>query len=86
VFDDAAQEDHVTTASDAIREALRALGGEASVAEVSEWIEHRYPLQWARSTIGTTMADLTFPGNRSSRFSTNQRILRRVGHGRYRLS
>jgi hypothetical protein len=71
------------TASDAIREAMDALGGEADVSVVKDWIEVRYPGRWADVT--TAVADLTYPGNASSTYSMDQRFLERVSRGRYRL-
>lgn len=74
----------MTTAVDAISEAMRALGGEASISDVTNWIERHYPRNWRAGTIATLMADLTLPGNRSSPFTPSERFLRRVGTDRYR--
>jgi len=76
----------MATAVDAIREAFVALGSEATIKEVTAWIGRRYPQKWSADTISTSMADLAFPGNPSSRFTTSQRFLRRVATGRYRMA
>lgn len=76
----------MTTAADAIREALVALGGEGTIKEVTAWVGRRYPRKWSADTISTSMADLAFPGNPSSRFGSSQRFLRRVATGRYRMA
>lgn len=76
----------MATAVDAIREALVAVGGEATIKEVTAWVGRRYPQRWSADTISTSMADLAFPGNPSSRFTTSQRFLRRVATGRYRMA
>jgi hypothetical protein len=73
----------VTTAADAIRQALDALGGEADAHDVKDWIEVRYPGQWVDVTV--EMADRTYPGNASSSYRHEQRFLERVSRGRYRL-
>jgi GTP pyrophosphokinase len=64
---------------------MRALGGEASIQEVEGWIERHHPGEWRASTVSTLLADLTYPGNPSSQFTTSQRFLQRVDRGRYRL-
>lgn len=68
---------------DAIREALLHFGGEGTIEQVKSYIKSKYGFKW--KDIGTTMADLTFPGSRSSTYSLNERFLERVGRGRYRL-
>ena len=73
----------MTTAADAIRSALEALGGEADARDVKEWVEARFPGQWADITV--QMADLTYPGNPSSTYPADERFLRRVKRGRYAL-
>jgi hypothetical protein len=73
----------VTTAADAIREAMEALGGAADARNVKEWVEARYPGRWVDVTVD--MADLTYPGNASSTYRHENRFLERVGRGRYRL-
>ena len=75
----------MTTAAEAIREAMLALGGEASIPEVTAWIAGHYPRRWRNSTISTEMADLTYPGSRSSEYPTSRRFLVRVRPGLYRL-
>lgn len=52
----------MTTAADAIRSALEALGGEADARDVKDWVEARFPGQWEDITV--QMADLTYPGTR----------------------
>ena len=49
----------MTTAADAIREAMKALGGEADARDVKAWVDARYPGGWADITV--QMADLTYP-------------------------
>ena len=71
------------TAAEAVWQAMTAMGGERSIEEVRDWIEARYPNQWV--DIGTTMADLTSPGNVSSSYSEEQRFLERISIGRYRV-
>lgn len=73
----------MTTAAEAIREAMDALGGEADAHDVKVWVDRRYPGAWADITV--QMADLTFPGNSSSTYPTEDRFLERVERGRYRL-
>jgi len=68
---------------DAIREALLYYGGEGTIEQAKSYIKSKYGSKW--KDIGTTMADLTFPGSRSSTYSLNERFLERVGRGRYRL-
>lgn len=73
----------MTTAAEAIKEAMEALGGEANARDVRDWVEARYPGRWADVT--TDMADLTEPGNASTTYRQDQRFLQRVSRGRYRL-
>lgn len=68
---------------EAILAAMKSLGGDQSIARVTDWIEERYPNRW--KDIGTTMADLTHPPNNSTRFTPDRHFLKRVGHGVYRL-
>jgi hypothetical protein len=75
----------MTTAAEAIHEALLARDGLGSVADVQEYVHERYPQRWAPTTIATLMADLTYPGNPTSAYPTSKRFLERVGSGRYRL-
>jgi hypothetical protein len=74
----------MTTAAEAIRSALEALGGEADARDVKSWIDARFPGQWADVTV--QMADLTLPGNASSTYPADRRFLRRVSRGRYALT
>ena len=72
-----------STAAEAIKEAMQALGGESTSREVSAWINDRYPGRW--KDISTAMADLTYPGSPSSTYPVSQRFLERIAPGRYRL-
>ena len=72
-----------STAAEAIKEAMHALGGEAASKDVSAWITQRYPGRW--KDVSTAMADLTYPGSPSSTYPESQRFLERVAPGRYRL-
>jgi hypothetical protein len=71
------------TAAEAIYQAMTALGGIRTRIEVELWISNHVEQQWA--DIGTAMADLTYPGNDSSRYKPEERFLERVSIGRYRL-
>jgi hypothetical protein len=71
------------TLDQAILLAMRSLSGERQISEVREWIEARYPGRWR--DVKTAMADLTFPGSRSSRHPAHARFLTRVSKGVYRL-
>ena len=73
----------MTTAAEAIREAMEALGGEPGAREVKVWVEARYPGGWVDITV--QMADLTHPGNASSTYPPSKQFLKRVGRGQYRL-
>ena len=73
----------MTTAADAIREAMTDRGGEADAREVKIWVDDRYPGEWADITVD--MADLAYPGSPSSRYPPDRRFLERVRRGRYRL-
>jgi hypothetical protein len=73
----------MTTAADAIREAMEALGGEADARDVKEWVAAKYPDRWADLT--TDMPNLTDPPNASTTYGPDQRFLKRVSRGRYRL-
>lgn len=73
----------MTTAADAIQEAMEALGGEANASDVKARVNNRYPHRWADITV--QMADLTYRGNASSTYTSEARILVRVRRGRYRL-
>lgn len=68
---------------DAIREALENLGGEGTIKQVKDYIVSKYGPRW--KDISTAMADLTFPGSKSSTYTINERFLERVAKGRYRL-
>jgi hypothetical protein len=71
------------TVADAIREALTAHGGEATISEVWAWVSEHYPGRW--KGVDTAMADLAYPGSVSSPYGTEARFLVRVAPGRYRL-
>jgi len=58
------------------------LGGEGTIEQVKSYILSEYGPVW--KDIGTTMADLPFPGSRSSTYSINERFSERVSRGRYR--
>lgn len=73
----------VTKCPDAIKEAMEALGGEATIEEVRCWIDDKYPNRW--KDIATSMAYLTYPGNKASHYPISERFLERVSRGRYRL-
>lgn len=75
----------MTTAAEAIREAMEALGGEAYARDVKAWVDARYPGRRGWADITVQMADLTYPGNRSSTYPPEQRFLERLERGRYRL-
>jgi len=68
---------------DAIREALEHLGGEGTIEQVKDYIVSKYGSRW--KDISTEMADLTFPGSKSSGYKISERFLERVSRGRYRL-
>lgn len=70
------------TADRAVLAAMKALGGEATIAEVEQWIADNALGAW--TDISTTMADLagTAP---SSPYSPERQGLVRVGKGTYRL-
>ncbi|MCU0649382.1 MAG: hypothetical protein MUF00_15400 [Gemmatimonadaceae bacterium] len=69
--------------AEAIWEAMTALGGERTIAEVTDWIEARYPGRW--KSAGTPMADLTYPGSASSQCALDERCLDRTDRGTYRI-
>ncbi len=67
---------------EAIIEALTFLGGCGTISEVRKYIISKYGNR--RKDIGTTMADLC-PESKSSTYSLSDRILKRVGRGKYCL-
>jgi len=67
---------------DAVVEALTSLGGSGSISEVRSYINSKYPKKW--KDIGTTMADLC-PESTSSTYPQKDRVLERIGRGKYRL-
>jgi 5-methylcytosine-specific restriction protein A len=72
-----------STASDAILPALEALGGEASIADVEQWIADNLTQSW--KDIGTHMADLADPASPSTQYPAERRFLLKLGNGRYRI-
>ena len=63
---------------------MKALGGEASIQEVTTYVRQKYgPVN--PNTISTAMSDLSVNGPPSSLYRVEQRFLRRVSRGRYRL-
>lgn len=70
------------TLKDAIVEALSALDGCGNVSDVRNYIHTKYGERW--KDIGTAMADLC-PESKSSMYPMKERVLRRVGRGKYCL-
>ncbi|WP_231505617.1 ADP-ribosylglycohydrolase family protein [Bacillus sp. EB01] len=71
---------------EAIIEALTAIGGEATIREVDNWIGNKYPNSW--KTAGTALADMVprqNGGNNSSNVREEYQVIERVAPGRYRL-
>lgn len=68
---------------EAIKEALLSMDGEANVSQIKDFIEAKYKGRW--KNIDTAIADLTYPGNKSSTYPPQDRILERVDRGKYRL-
>jgi hypothetical protein len=73
------------TAAELIRAALVSMDGEGSIQDVQDWARRTHPGLVSESTISTSMADLAYPGNRSSTYPTTARFLERTGRGRYRI-
>jgi hypothetical protein len=67
---------------EAIIEALTSMGGSGSTSEISNYINSRYPNKW--KDISTVMADLC-PESTTSTYKKTDRVLERIGRGRYRL-
>ncbi len=67
---------------DVITEALTALGGSATPPEVREYIKSKYGKDW--KNIQTIMDDLSVDSP-SSFFPQEERVLKRMGQGRYSL-
>ena len=72
------------TVKQMIREAITALGGEASIQEVAGYIREKHGLVRI-SSISTDMSDLAINGPPSSLYPMEERFLERVSRGRYRL-
>lgn len=66
-----------------IKEAMWSLGGEATVKQVKDFIASNYGARW--KDVETSMADLTYPGSKSSQYSEKDRFLERIERGKYRL-
>jgi len=71
------------TLKDVIKEAMEFLGGEGTIEQVRSFIASNYGPRW--KDVGVAMADLTFPGSKSSTYPEKERFLERIGRGRYRL-
>ena len=71
------------TLRDVIKEAMLLLGGEASVEQIKNFVSSHYGPRW--SDVGTAIADLTYPGSKSSQYPEKERFLERIGRGTYRL-
>ena len=69
---------------EAVVEALAFLGGSGSITEVSRYINSKYFNKWKLNNVGTTMADLC-PESTSSLYPKKDRVLERIGRGKYRL-
>jgi hypothetical protein len=67
---------------DAVVEALTSLGGSGSISEVRSYVNSKYPKKW--KDVSTTMADLC-PESTSSTYPQKDRVLERIGRGKYRL-
>jgi hypothetical protein len=68
----------------AIVEALTSLGGSGTISEVSEYLNSKYLNKWKLNTIGKIMADLC-PESTYSFYPKKDRVLARIGRGKYRL-
>jgi hypothetical protein len=71
------------TIDEAIYQAMVALGGVATTAQVHDWIERNYPGRWR--DISTPMRNLAIPRLPSSSYAPGDLFLEKIGHGRYRL-
>jgi hypothetical protein len=69
---------------EAVVEALSSLGGSGTISDVSRYINSKYRSKWKLKNVGTTMADLC-PESTSSLYPQKDRVLERIGRGRYRL-
>lgn len=67
-----------------IREALKDLGGEATIQQVISHLSQKYDSVDSES-ISTSMSDLATNGPPSSPYPKEKRFLKRVARGRYRL-
>jgi len=68
---------------EAIKEALLNMNGEGTISQIKEYINGKYERRW--KNIDTAVADLTYPGSKSSTYSPEERILERIERGKYRL-
>jgi 5-methylcytosine-specific restriction protein A len=75
----------IHTAEQAILAAMEALGGEATIPQVTQWIADQGLGPWV--DIGTPMADLSEPASPSaaSKYAPHRRFLLKLGDGRYRI-
>jgi hypothetical protein len=69
---------------EAVVEALTSLDGSGSISEVRKYINSKYSSKWKLNTVGTTMAYLC-PESTSSLYPEKDRVLERIGRGKYRL-
>lgn len=67
------------TKCEAIIEAFKALGGERSIPEISQWIREKYGDKW--KDFGVQMADMVYNGNPSSTAPQRFRVLENVSYG-----
>ncbi len=70
-------------ADEAVRVAMRVLGGERTANEVAAWLKENITKPW--KDINTTMADMTSSLNSVTGYSPDRQILERVAPGTYRL-
>jgi hypothetical protein len=68
---------------EAIKEALLSMDCEATVGQIKDFIDAKYKGRW--KDVDTAIADLTYPGNKTSTYRPEEKILERVERGKYRL-
>lgn len=74
------------TQTEAIIEALEALGGVRTISEIKTWVTNKYGENW--KDFATVIADMVpkhLGGNNSAQIHEKYRVLERVGKGSYRL-
>lgn len=71
------------TADEAVRTAMRAMGGERTADEVTTWITENLTQRW--KDIGTTMADMTQSDSSRTGYVLERQVLERSSPGVYRL-